>query len=284
MVRFDMALVTMKDLLDQAVEKDRAVGAFSVGSLEMIRGAVKAAEDSGTPIILQIAEGRLVHSPLHLMGPMMVEAAKKAKVPIAVHFDHGKTMEKLIEALDYGFTSVMFDGSLLSLEENIASTLKVVQMARSLGVSVEAELGVVGGNEDGGKDEEIKYTNPADADRFYQETKVDALAVAIGNAHGNYPVAPSLNFDILKAIEERIQIPLVLHGGSGITAEDFRKSIHLGIRKINIATASFDGLVQKAKAYLTTTDTHDYFRLNEAMVQGVYENVMEHIRIFNNGK
>lgn len=279
-----MALVTMKELINQAIDEDRAVGAFSVGSLEMIKGAVKAAEDSQTPIILQIAEGRLLHSPLHLMGPMMVEAAKKAKLPIAVHFDHGKTLETIRQALEYGFTSVMFDGSLLPLEENMKATSEVADMARVFGASMEAELGIVGGSEDGGKEEEIKCTNPEDARCFCQETKVDALAVAIGNAHGNYPVAPRLRFDVLEAIHERTKIPLVLHGGSGITPEDFRRAIDLGIRKINIATASFNGLVRQAGIYLSTPGEHDYFHLNEAMVQGVYENVTEHIKIFNNGK
>ncbi len=276
-----MGLVKMKDLLNQASEQNRAVGAFSVGNLEMVKGAVKAAEEMNTPIILQIAEVRLPHSPLSLMGPMMVEAARNAKVEIAVHLDHGKTIGVLKQALDYGFTSVMMDGSTLPFEENIKKTLEAAQLAGEYGATVEAELGLVGGSEDGSTDEGIRCTNPEDAKLFCEKTGVDALAVAIGNAHGNYPVAPRLAFDVLKAIDEKTDVPLVLHGGTGITPEDFRKAVGLGIRKINIATASFDSLTREAEKYLKSEGRHDYFGLNEAMVQGVYENVKQHIKIFN---
>jgi fructose-bisphosphate aldolase class II len=276
-----MALVKMKELLDQAKEKNRAVGAFSVGNLELVKGAVKAAEETNTPIILQIAEVRLPHSPLALMGPMMVEAAKRSTVDIAVHLDHGKTMEVLKQALDYGFTSVMMDGSTLPFEENIEKTLLAVNLAKEYGATVEAELGLVGGSEDGSTDEGIRCTNPKDAKVFLDRTGVDALAVAIGNAHGNYPVAPRLAFDVLEAIGEITSAPLVLHGGTGITPEDFRKAISLGIRKVNIATASFDSLTKEAINYLAGEGKHDYFGLNEAMVKGVYDNVTQHIRIFN---
>ncbi|WP_312502653.1 class II fructose-bisphosphate aldolase [Lacrimispora sp.] len=275
-----MGLVKMKELLNQASERNRAVGAFSVGNLEMVKGAVKAAEDMNTSIILQIAEVRLPHSPLTLMGPMMVEAAKNAKVDIAVHLDHGKTIQVLRQALDYGFTSVMMDGSNLPFEENMAKTLEAVNLAREYGATVEAELGLVGGSEDGSTDEGIRCTNPDDARTFCERTGVDALAVAIGNAHGNYPVAPRLAFDVLGAIDQKTNVPLVLHGGTGITPEDFRKAIGLGIRKINIATASFDSLTKEAAKYLESEGKHDYFGLNEAMVRGVYENVKQHIRIF----
>ncbi len=276
-----MALVKMKELLKLASEKNRAVGAFSVGNLEMVKGAVKAAEEMDTPIILQIAEVRLPHSPLSLMGPMMVEAAKKAKVDIAVHLDHGKTIEVLGQALNYGFTSIMLDGSTLPFEENISKTLEAVNLAEKYGATVEAELGLVGGSEDGSTDEGIRCTNPEDAGKFCHRTGVDALAVAIGNAHGNYPVAPNLAFDILEAIDKKTEVPLVLHGGTGITPEDFRKAIGFGIRKINIATASFDSLTKEADKYLKSDGKHDYFGLNEAMVRGVYNNVKQHIRIFN---
>lgn len=276
-----MGLVKMKDLLDQASEQNRAVGAFSVGNLEMIKGAIKAAEEMNTPIILQIAEVRLPHSPLSLMGPMMVEAARNAKIEIAVHLDHGKTIGVLKQALEYGFTSVMMDGSTLPFEENINKTLEAARLAKEYGATVEAELGLVGGSEDGSTDEGIRCTNPEDAKVFCEKTGVDALAVAIGNAHGNYPVAPRLAFDVLKAIDEKTDVPLVLHGGTGITPEDFRKAVGLGIRKINIATASFDSLTREAEKYLKSEGRHDYFGLNEAMVQGVYENVKQHIKIFN---
>ena len=275
-----MPLVTMKKLLEQAKAENRGVGAFSVGNMEMVKGALQAAEELETPIILQIAEVRLKHSPLALMGPMMVQAAKEAQVDVAVHLDHGLTLETVQKALDLGFTSVMFDSSLYPFEENIARTKQVAELARRYGATVEAELGLVGGSEDGRAGHGIRCTDPADAEVFYRETGVDALAVAIGNAHGNYPVAPKLAFDVLEEIHRRVQIPLVLHGGSGITA-DFRKAILRGIVKVNIATASFDRLTLRAEEYLWSEGRHNYFSLNEAMVRGTYENVKHHIEVFS---
>ena len=276
-----MALVKMKDLLRRAEEKNMGCGAFSVGNMEMVRGAIRAAEELDTPIILQIAEVRLKNSPLHLMGPMMVQAAKEAKVDVAVHLDHGLTFETVDKALELGFTSVMLDASTLPFEENIARVKAVVEKARKYGATVEAELGLVGGSEDGSCDHGIRCTDPDDAVVYARETGIDALAVAIGNAHGNYPVAPTLAFDVLEKIHEKVDIPLVLHGGSGITDKDFQKAISLGIRKVNIATASFNSLTAHVEKYMESTDKHNFFDLNEAMVQGTYENVKRHILVFN---
>lgn len=276
-----MALVTMKKLLEQASKERRGVGAFSVGNMEMVKGAVQAAEEMNTPIILQIAEVRLPHSPLALMGPMMVQAAKEAKVDVAVHLDHGLTVETVKKALELGFTSVMFDSSNYSFEENIERTKEVAELAKGYGATVEAELGLVGGSEDGSEDHGIRCTDPEDAKVFCERTGIDALAVAIGNAHGNYPVAPTLAFDVLEEIEKRTEVPLVLHGGSGITDDDFRRAISLGIVKVNIATASFNQLTKRAEEYFQTEEAHNYFKLNEAMVQGTYENVRHHIEVFN---
>lgn len=276
-----MALVKMKDLLRRAEEKNIGCGAFSVGNMEMVRGAIRAAEELDTPIILQIAEVRLKNSPLHLMGPMMVQAAKEAKVDVAVHLDHGLTFEMVDKALELGFTSVMLDASTLPFEENIARVKAVVEKARKYGATVEAELGLVGGSEDGSCDHGIRCTDPDDAVVYARETGIDALAVAIGNAHGNYPVAPTLAFDVLEKIHEKVDIPLVLHGGSGITDKDFQRAISLGIRKVNIATASFNSLTAHVEKYMESTDKHNFFDLNEAMVQGTYENVKRHILVFN---
>lgn len=276
-----MALVKMKDLLRRAEEKNIGCGAFSVGNMEMVRGAIRAAEELDTPIILQIAEVRLKNSPLHLMGPMMVQAAKEAKVDVAVHLDHGLTFESVDKALELGFTSVMLDASTLPFEENIARVKAVVEKARKYGATVEAELGLVGGSEDGSCDHGIRCTDLDDAVVYARETGIDALAVAIGNAHGNYPVAPTLAFDVLEKIHEKVDIPLVLHGGSGITDKDFQKAISLGIRKVNIATASFNSLTAHVEKYMESTDKHNFFDLNEAMVQGTYENVKRHILVFN---
>ena len=276
-----MALVKMKDLLRCAEEKNIGCGAFSVGNMEMVRGAIRAAEELDTPIILQIAEVRLKNSPLHLMGPMMVQAAKEAKVDVAVHLDHGLTFETVDKALELGFTSVMLDASTLPFEENIARVKAVVEKARKYSATVEAELGFVGGSEDGSCDHGIRCTDPDDAVVYARETGIDALAVAIGNAHGNYPVAPTLAFDVLEKIHEKVDIPLVLHGGSGITDKDFQRAISLGIRKVNIATASFNSLTAHVEKYMESTDKHNFFDLNDAMVQGTYENVKRHILVFN---
>ena len=276
-----MALVKMKDLLKRAEEKNIGCGAFSVGNMEMVKGAIRAAEELNTPIILQIAEVRLKNSPLHLMGPMMVQAAKEAKVDVAVHLDHGLTFETVDNAMELGFTSVMLDASTLPFEENIAKVKTVVEKARKYGATVEAELGLVGGSEDGSCDHGIRCTDPDDAVVYARETGIDALAVAIGNAHGNYPVAPTLAFDVLEKIHEKVDIPLVLHGGSGITDKDFQRAISLGIRKVNIATASFNSLTAHVEKYMASTDKHNFFDLNEAMVQGTYENVKRHILVFN---
>lgn len=276
-----MALVKMKDLLKRAEEKNIGCGAFSVGNMEMVKGAIRAAEELNTPIILQIAEVRLKNSPLHLMGPMMVQAAKEAKVDVAVHLDHGLTFEMVDKALELGFTSVMLDASTLPFEENIVRVKAVVEKARKYGATVEAELGLVGGSEDGSCDHGIRCTDPDDAVVYARETGIDALAVAIGNAHGNYPVAPTLAFDVLEKIHEKVDIPLVLHGGSGITDKDFQRAISLGIRKVNIATASFNSLTAHVEKYMESTDKHNFFDLNEAMVQGTYENVKRHILVFN---
>ncbi|NMP38024.1 MAG: ketose-bisphosphate aldolase [Clostridiales bacterium] len=276
-----MALVTLGELIKRAEKSNCAVGAFSVGNLEMVLGAVRAAEETNTPIILQIAEVRLKTSPLELMGPLMLAAAKNSSVDIAVHLDHGLTRGCIDKALEIGFTSVMLDASLLAFEENIKATESVIEKARAYGASVEAELGVVGGNEGGGNAHKILYTQPALAKEFCERTGIDALAVAIGNAHGNYPVLPALRFDVLEKIASLTDTPLVLHGGTGITADMFRTAISLGIRKINIATASFDALAGHAKEYCSGTEKANYFELSTAMAKGVYENVRKHIEIFN---
>ena len=275
-----MSLVTLKNLITKADEKGVAVGAFSVGNMEMVLGAVKAAEELNTSIILQIAEVRLPSSPLNIIGPMMVAAAENSNVDICVHFDHGLNYETVLQALDLGFSSVMLDGSLLSYEDNIELTKRVVEVANEYGASVEAELGIVGGNEGGGKAHKIQCTDPSLADDFCKRTGIDALAVAIGNAHGNYPVAPELRLDVLKEIDENCYTPLVLHGGTGITPETFQECIRNGVRKINIATASFDATAKAAKES-TSVDKPNYFNLSQSMADAVYENVKKHIKIFN---
>jgi len=275
-----MALVTMKQIVDEAWKQGTCIPAFNVGSLEMVRGALRAAEEFETPVIIQIAERLLKYSPIELIGPGMVQAAKESKLPVAVNFDHSSTYDVIKKALDLGFTSVMYDGSTLPFEENIAGTRRIVELANEYGASVEGELGLVGGSEDGLSDHGILCTNPDKAHEFCERTGIACLAVAIGNAHGDYPTAPVLAFDILEQINQKAGVPLVLHGGSGISDEDFRKAISLGIAKINIGTASFNNVVKFATEYLATEGKHTYFEMNTAMTQGMYENALRHIKVF----
>lgn len=273
-------LVNMSKLLADAQKGNYAVGSFSVANMEMVLGVLKASEELNAPVILQIAEVRLKQSPLELIGPLMVASAKYAKTPVAVHFDHGKTIEKISQALELGFTSVMFDGSHLELDENIKVTKEVIKLAKKYGADVEAEIGCVGGSEDGSEDIAINCTKPEDAIKFEKETGVDALAIAIGNAHGNYKSTPKLRFDILEEVEKNTKLPLVLHGGTGITPDDFVRCAHTGIKKINIATATFDSVEHTVESAYEKGEISGYYDLQGAEVEGAYQNAKKHILIF----
>lgn len=275
-----MPLVQMKDILIKANQENYGVGAFSVANMEMVMGAIQAAEELRSPLILQIAEVRLNHSPIHMIGPLMVAAAKKATVPVAVHFDHGMTFEKIKETLEIGFSSVMFDGSHYPLEENIQKTKEIVELAKQYGATVEAEIGRVGGSEDGLEDIEMLLTSTTEAKRFAEETDVDALAVAVGNAHGMYNGDPDLQLDRLQEINGIVDIPLVLHGGSGISPEDFKQCIQHGVRKINVATATFQNIVSTVNAAVLNTPYSDYFMYHQDVIEAAYENVKNHMLIF----
>lgn len=275
-----MPLVNMKALLKDAQERSYAVGSFSVANLEMIQGVVKAAEETKSPIILQIAEVRLNHSPLHIIGPAMLAAAKGAKVPVAVHLDHGTTLECIGEALRLGFTSVMFDGSHLDFEKNVEMTKEVVSMAKPYGAAVEAEIGCVGGSEDGSVDIAMRCTSPEQAEIFAERTGVDALAIAIGNAHGFYKEAPELRFDILESVRNKVEVPLVLHGGTGISAEDFIHCHQSGIKKINIATATFAAAERKVRDGYAKDEIKGYYDMHVRQIEGAYENAKKHMEIF----
>lgn len=273
-------LVNMQDLLADAQRGNYAVGSFSVANMEMVLGVLKAARELRAPVILQIAEVRLKQSPLEVIGPLMVAAAENSELPVAVHFDHGKTIEQIRRALDIGFTSVMFDGSHLPLDENIAVTGQVKSIANEYGAAVEAEIGCVGGSEDGSEDIAINCTRPEDAVRFEAKTGVAALAIAIGNAHGNYKSAPRLRFDILEEVEKNTSVPLVLHGGTGITPQDFVRCAHTGIKKINIATATFDAVEGRVRNKYENGEISNYYDLHEAEIDGAYANAKKHILIF----
>lgn len=274
-----MPLVKLTDLLTQA-DDTYAVGAFNVSDMEMAMGAVRAAEEMKAPMILQVAEGRLRYSPLELLGPVMMAAARQCQMPTAVHLDHGATIETIRLALRLGFTSVMFDGSKYPLEENIARTREVVALAREYGADVEAEIGRVGGAEGDYKSVDVLVTSVEEAKHFAEETGVDALAVAIGTAHGNYRTQPELRIDRLKEIAAVVSCPLVLHGGTGLTEQDFHDCLQNGIQKINIATASYDASARQIKTVYQEKPEANYFDFSDAIVQGTYQNVKKHMEIF----
>ena len=276
-----MSLAMMEHLLSNANKNKIAVGAFNIANMEVLMGVIKAAEYLNTPVVIQIAEKRLTHSPLRLLGPMMVNAAKKSKVEIAVQLDHGDSLNIIDEAIEYGFTSIMYDGSHLPIEDNIKNTNTIYEHIKNKGVNLEAEIGVLSGNEGGGDMKEI-CTNPKEALYFYEKAKFDALAIAIGNAHGHYQGKPKLNFDVLNEIHNSIDSFLVLHGGTGISEEDFKKAISLGISKINIATANFDAIVNASYDYFSKEKEYNYFSLNEKIIERVFEITTKHINIFNN--
>lgn len=275
-----MPLVKLTDLLKNIKDNTYAVGSFNVSNMEMAMGAVKAAEGLNAPLIMQIAEGRLRYSPLEILGPMMVAAAKKSRVPTAVHLDHGATIETIKLALDVGFTSVMFDGSKYSLEENIQKTKEIKELARKYNADIEAEIGQVGGAEGDYKSVDICITSVEDAKHFAEATGVDALAVAIGTAHGNYKEQPKLRMDRLKEIVAEVKCPLVLHGGTGLTKEDFENCVTNGIKKINIATASYDSVAKKVREVVKENPAANFFDLSNAAVEATCENIEKHMLIF----
>lgn len=274
-----MPICTPLRLVQQAGSKSQIVPGFNVGNMEMVRGVVQAAEESNTAVILQIAEKRLAASPLHLLAPMMVSAARSAKVEVAVMLDHGESVSVIKEALDYGFSGIMFDGSGLPLNENIRKTMEIKELARQYGAVVEGEIGVLAGSE-GGPEMEALYTSVPEAVLFAQSNCCDMLAVSIGNAHGHYKGKPKLNFDILREISNQVETPLVLHGGSGIPLEDFAKAAQMGIRKVNIATANFDALTKGARETFDSNLNADYFTLSETMTDYVRKNTLRHIEMF----
>lgn len=254
-------LVNYKEMLDRARREGYGVGLFNTTDTDMLEGAIAAAEELRAPIIIGTAEVLLPFGELALIGPSIIEAAKRATVPVAVNYDHGLTFERCMEALKLGFTSIMFDGSAGNPEKNIEITREVVKVAHAFGATVEGEIGHVGQADSEDNANTDSYTTPEEAEAFIRATGVDALAVAIGTAHGAYKSKPKLDIGRLKEISERVDTPLVLHGGSGLSDEDFRNTIKNGIQKVNIFTdllnagskAMVDGLLQ-GKSYLEIRD------------------------------
>ncbi|MDW7652224.1 MAG: ketose-bisphosphate aldolase, partial [Bacillota bacterium] len=233
-----MPFVTLREVLAEAERGGYAVGAFNTNNMEIVQAIVEAAEEEQAPVILQASQGALKYAGIRYITAMVRAAVETASVPIVLHLDHGTSFEQTMLCLKHGFTSVMFDGSKYDLDENIAATRKVVDVAHAMGASVEGELGKIGGTEDDitVDERDALFTDPDEAERFVTEARVDALAVAIGTAHGTYKGEPKLDFARLEIINGRVETPIVLHGASGVPADSVRKSIALGVRKINIDT------------------------------------------------
>ena len=275
-------LVTLKEILKIAEEKKIAIGAFNATSLTNIKAVMNAAEELQLPVIIMHAQ---VHEEMGLcvmeeVAPMMRYFAEKATVPVCMHLDHGTDLEYIQRGLDLGFSSIMYDGSTLDTEENIANTKKTVEMAKKYGASVEAEIGSMGARESGGEGGASIYTDPDMAVRFVNETGIDALACAFGTAHGFYKDAPKLDFERLSKIYSMIDVPIVMHGGSGVSEDDYREVIKRGVRKINYYT-------YMAKAGAAAVSNKEYAQFHDVLLdaeKGMREDVKNAMRVFCNLK
>ncbi len=230
-------IVTMNEILKYAEENNIAIGAFNTPTLESLIAVLEASEEKNVPVIIMHAELHEPIAPLHIIGRVMVELAKNSKVKVCVHLDHGEHLDYIKEALELGFSSVMYDGSLLPYEENVKNTRICVEMAKKYNASVEAEIGVLGGRESAQtkaitKKEDL-YTDPELAKRFVLDTNIDALACSFGTAHGIYKETPKLDFERLETIHKETKLPIVMHGGSGVSPKDYIEAINRGVRKIN---------------------------------------------------
>lgn len=272
-------LVNLSEILKDTRQRRYAVGLFNCVTLEMTRGILEAAEALRSPVIIGPAESLLPGASLPDYADMMRGMAMRASVPVALHFDHGFTPELVMQAVDLGFSSVMYDGSMLPFAENVRITREMVDYAHHAGCSVEAEIGHVGSN--GSAEEAVNrsvYTEPADAARFARESGCDALAVAIGTAHGVYRETPKLSYDALSAIAAACDTPLVLHGGSGLSDEAFRETIRRGISKVNIFT--HNNLTAARAAHAAFTPETGAFELMGAVTAAVRQETMHLIRVF----
>ncbi|MCR5108344.1 MAG: class II fructose-bisphosphate aldolase [Lachnospiraceae bacterium] len=237
-------LITLKEILDIAEEKRIAIGSFNATCLESLEAEISAAEELSLPVIIQFAQCHEPWIPIKTIGPIMMDMAEKAAVPVCVHLDHGETLDYIQTALDLGFTGIMYDGSTLPYEENLENTKKAVEMAKKTSASVEAELGSMGkresglGDEGAGADDDTKiYTDPDQAALFVSDTGIDALACSFGTTHGIYLSEPRLDFNVVRNVRKKTgNIPVVMHGGSGVSREDYYKAIEAGVRKINYFT------------------------------------------------
>lgn len=279
-------LVNMNEVLRPAKKNHYAVGLFNAVNLELARGIIAAAEATRSPVIMGTAEVLLPYGPLEEVSYYLIPMAKKANVPVVVHLDHGLSYDTCVKALELGFTSVMYDCSTDSYEENVRKVAEMAKIAHSYGATIEGELGHVGDNEGSAEgsdhmDDPSKFfTDPSLAKDFVEKTNVDALAIAVGNAHGAYKLPPKLDFERIKTIAKTIDVPLVLHGGSGLTDDDFRQAIKDGISKVNIFT-DINIAAVKAEFQRFTSMDKGLIDLIPAAVEAVKQETMKKMKLFS---
>ena len=279
-------LVNLKEILEIAEERKCAIGMFNATGFDSLQAVIGAAEELNLPVIIAHAEVHNVYNDISLVGPAMIAMAKEAKVPVCVHLDHGTSVEMIYRAIRIGFTSVMIDASALPYEENLKVTKEITSIAHAVGVSVEAELGRLVTGESGEREEGITlsaedyYTDPEEARAFCAETGVDALAIAFGTAHGFYSAEPKLSFEVVKKVAEATGLPLVMHGGSGVSPEGFRKSIECGIRKINYYSYMSKAGYEAAKAVIAEGKTGYLHDVEFAAMKAMKEDVKKAMLVF----
>jgi fructose-bisphosphate aldolase class II len=279
-------LVNLKEILKIAEEEKTAVGMFNATGFDSLRAVIEAAEELNRPVIIAHAEVHNVYNDVSYVGPAMIAAAKAAKVPVCTHLDHGVSLEMIYRALRIGFTSVMMDASALPYEENLALTKQITDAAHAMGVSVEAELGRLvtgesGATEIGGRPEDY-YTRPDEAESFVAATGIDALAIAFGTSHGFYKAAPKLDFDVIKNVKAATGLPLVMHGGSGVSEEGYRAAIAAGIRKINYYSYMSKAGYEAAARELAAGKSNYLHDVEYAAYQAMKEDVKRAITVFSN--
>lgn len=278
-----MALVSVTELLLKADREGYAVGAFNANNMEIIQAIAQAAALENAPVIMQASQGAIKYAGLDFITGMVKMAADEYQVPIALHLDHGTDFDQVVKCIRSGFSSVMYDGSKLPLEENIAMTRKVLDMARPIGVSVEAELGKIGGTEDHVHVDErdAMYTDPEEARIFVEQTGIESLAIAIGTAHGQYKGEPHLDFERLQTIKQLVKIPIVLHGSSGVPDATVQKAIELGVCKVNIDTNIREAFVwQMRKIMEKDPDEIDPRKILGPAREATVEIIRQKIRVF----
>lgn len=275
-------LTTLKEVLAFAEEKKAAIPAFNIDNMEIVQSIIKASEEENYPVILAVGQAAIKDGKLALLAATAQVLAKKSPIPVVLHLDHGQNLEQVRMALDCGFTSVMIDGSKLPFHENVEISKRALEMARSAGATVEAELGCILGVEDDISHDDSKpfLVRTEDVEAFNKAVTVDALAVGIGNAHGIYKGLPNLDFDRLSEVNDISSVPLVLHGGSGIPGDMIQKAISLGIRKINVATeirlAYVRGLTKEV-------ESGDFYTMSNSGKAEVVALAKKKIRLFKNG-